>query len=95
MTPTLRPEDYVVVDSRAFEQRSPDAGEVALSLDPRATGRTLIKRVAHASKDGIDLRGDNARLSTDSREFGPVPRELLRGRVLIVYWPPHRIGRVR
>lgn len=95
MSPTLLPEDYVLVDRGAYVDRLPKPGEVVLAVDPRETVRTLLKRVAELSDDGIDLRGDNASFSTDSREFGPVPAELLRGRVVLVYWPPSRFGRVR
>lgn len=95
MTPALQPEDYVLVDRLAYRSLLPEPGAVVLSLDPRATGRTLIKRVLDASAGGVDLRGDNSELSTDSREFGFVAPELLRGRVLLVYWPPRRFGRVR
>jgi signal peptidase I len=34
------------------------------------------------------LEGDNARNSTDSRAYGPVPAALLRGRVVARVWPP-------
>ena len=32
--------------------------------------------------------GDNLDGSTDSRAFGPVPAEAVRGVVRAVYWPP-------
>jgi len=34
------------------------------------------------------LQGDNARNSTDSRAYGPVPLALVRGRVFARVWPP-------
>lgn len=95
MTPALYPEDYVLVDRAAYASRLPGRGEVVLALDPRETSRTLLKRVAEVSDGGIELFGDNAALSTDSRDFGPVSPELLRGRVTFIYWPPSRVGRVR
>ena len=33
------------------------------------------------------LQGDNERNSTDSRDYGPVPMEMLRGRVFAKVWP--------
>ena len=39
--------------------------------------------------------GDNREHSADSREFGQVPRKLLRGRVDLRVWPPERAGAVR
>ncbi len=38
--------------------------------------------------------GDNRLHSSDSREFGQVPEELLRGKVDLRLWPPARIGRL-
>ena len=39
--------------------------------------------------------GDNRGHSADSREFGQVPRRLLRGRVDVRVWPLERAGAVR
>ncbi|MCR4398387.1 MAG: signal peptidase I [Firmicutes bacterium] len=39
--------------------------------------------------------GDNRPNSHDSRAFGPVPINLIRGRAFVVYWPPGRIRLVR
>ena len=33
--------------------------------------------------------GDNRGNSIDSRSFGPVPRNTIKGRVPLRYWPPH------
>ena len=87
--------DLVVGQTLGDAQRGMNDVLREMDVDPRATGRTLIKRVLDASAGGVDLRGDNSELSTDSREFGFVAPELLRGRVLLVYWPPRRFGRVR
>lgn len=38
------------------------------------------------------LLGDNRARSCDSRRWGPVPRSNLIGPILLVYWPPDRIG---
>lgn len=40
----------------------------------------------------IWLEGDNARNSTDSRYYGPVPQALLCGRVFWKIWPPREFG---
>ncbi|CAM0947465.1 unnamed protein product [Alopecurus aequalis] len=40
------------------------------------------------------VEGDNASVSWDSRNYGPVPLGLVQGRVTHVVWPPHKIGRV-
>ena len=40
------------------------------------------------------VMGDNRRRSSDSREFGQVPFEYLRGKVRLRLWPPGRFGGV-
>ena len=36
--------------------------------------------------------GDNRSFSQDSRAFGPVPRDAIFGRAVLIYWPLGRIG---
>lgn len=38
------------------------------------------------------MLGDNRNNSSDSREWGFVPRELIVGKEIFIYWPPSRIG---
>ena len=38
------------------------------------------------------MMGDNRLQSCDSREWGPVARENIIGKVFSVYWPPNRVG---
>ncbi len=41
------------------------------------------------------VEGDREDASTDSRHFGPVRREQLKARVILVYWPKDRRRRIR
>ena len=41
------------------------------------------------------VMGDHRAISSDSRDFGPVPRELIYGRAAFVYWPVDQAGVVR
>lgn len=66
-------------------------GDVVLVRDPREPSRTLLKRIFEVTPDGLDVRGDNREESTDSRHFGPVRPDAVRGRVRFQYWPPRRI----
>jgi signal peptidase I len=38
------------------------------------------------------MMGDNRQMSCDSRDWGPVPRANLIGKVFAIYWPPNRIS---
>lgn len=89
MTPVLVPGD------RVLAVRTPllRPGDIVAALDPRRPSRLLVKRIAAVLPgDYVELLGDHRRASTDSRVFGPVPRELVAGRVVWRYWPPHRRG---
>lgn len=41
------------------------------------------------------VMGDHRSISSDSREFGPVERELIYGKAAFVYWPVDQAGVVR
>jgi nickel-type superoxide dismutase maturation protease len=91
MEPTLAPGDRLLV-LRATKVR---AGDVVAVRDPADHRRLLVKRVSAVIADGIVVRGDNPRASTDSRMFGPVPRHAVVGRVVRRYAPEWRAGPVR
>jgi len=104
MRPALEPGDRVLV----FRGTRPRRGHVVALEDPRRPERTMVKRVAagpgetvtltggleiHADRRYI-LLGDNTSATTDSRHFGPVDRDRIRGTVLYRYFPPERRGAV-
>ncbi len=39
----------------------------------------------------IFLRGDNESVSYDSRNFGPVPVDRVKGRAIFIFWPPNHM----
>ena len=41
------------------------------------------------------VMGDHRSISSDSREFGPVDRNLIYGKAAFVYWPVDQVGVVR
>jgi len=41
------------------------------------------------------VMGDHRSISSDSRDFGPVDRELIYGKAAFVYWPMEQVGVVR
>jgi signal peptidase I len=45
--------------------------------------------------DSYFMMGDHRSISSDSREFGPVERDLIYGKAVFVYWPAKDLGTVR
>jgi signal peptidase I len=45
--------------------------------------------------DTYFMMGDHRSISSDSREFGPVERDLIYGKAVFVYWPARDAGVVR
>lgn len=41
------------------------------------------------------VMGDHRSISSDSRDFGPVPRNLIYGKAAFVYWPADNVGVVK
>jgi signal peptidase I len=46
MLPTLAPGDRLLVDLGAYGDRPPEVGDIVVLVDPQATDRWLVKRVA-------------------------------------------------
>ena len=46
-------------------------------------------------KGSFWVMGDHRLVSMDSRDFGPVPKDLIYGRAAFVYWPMEQAGVVR
>lgn len=92
MLPALEPGDRLLL----VPCRRPRPGDVVVVGDPRSPSRTIVKRVIAVRPDGrVDVGGDNADASTDSRHFGPVARQSIRGRAVYRYHPAERAGRLR
>ena len=99
MSPTLVPGDCLYIDPGEYRERPPTRGDIIVTCDPTLPSRHLVKRVAfvagevvppHGAKlspGTVYLLGDALEESRDSREFGPVPVELLVGRAYQCYRP--------
>jgi nickel-type superoxide dismutase maturation protease len=95
MEPALEPGDWLLVDPDAYRDRAPRTGDLVLAPDPREPERLLIKRVASVDDDGdLELSGDAAEASTDSRTFGAIDAATVLGRPWFRYWPSSRFGRI-
>lgn len=69
MSPTYLPGERLTAARRWRRVR---LGDVVVVRDPRNPSRWLLKRCVARVGTRIDLRGDNAAASTDSRDFGLV-----------------------
>ena len=84
MRPALEHGDHALVDPRAYEGRAPAVGDIVWARHPIQSDITIVKRVASVAEDGrIELRSDNRdpAFATDSRTFGRIRPEHLKGRV--------------
>ena len=57
--------------------------------DTRSYASTIIP------DDSYFVMGDHRSISSDSREFGVVDRDLIYGKAVFVYWPAKDVGEVR
>lgn len=83
------PGDEVEVDHRGVFVNGERLAEPYVDeQDPLSRVRTIVKP-AH-----FFVLGDNRPRSCDSREFGLVPQDYIRGKVEVRIWPPERIGAI-
>lgn len=101
MRPALEHGDWAL----ALAARSLRRGDVVVVAHPQRPGLEIVKRVVatggERAPDGRELgpreiwvEGDAPTASTDSRRFGPLEASSVVGRVVVVWWPPHRWGRI-
>jgi signal peptidase I len=65
--------------------------------DPNTWGalRHMPTRTMYIQPEHYLCMGDNSPESSDGRTWGAVPKRLLLGKALAVYWPADRFGRIR
>jgi nickel-type superoxide dismutase maturation protease len=79
MLPALVPGKLVVFLSRSHRRLV--ANDIVLI---RHRGLEIVKRVESISPSGVFVVGDNEKHSTDSREYGNLPLDSIRGTLI---WP--------
>jgi nickel-type superoxide dismutase maturation protease len=87
MEPALWPGDRLLTLPAWLVRVRP--GAVVVVRDPADHTHPVIKRVHALVDERVDVRGDAAARSTDSRQWGPLPRRSVR-RVAIARWPDLR-----
>ncbi|XP_044953657.1 mitochondrial inner membrane protease subunit 1 isoform X2 [Hordeum vulgare subsp. vulgare] len=61
---------------------------------PVDAGNTDASKTVVVPQGHIWVQGDNIYASKDSRQFGPVPYGLVKGKMSYRIWPPTRIGSI-
>ena len=102
MEPTLNANsDLVLLDRVSPRLGRIATGDIVVADSPTRPGETVCKRVSAVAGERIPgsffadvvppgcvwLLGDNRRNSTDSRIYGPVPTDIVKGRVVLRVWP--------
>ena len=54
--------------------------------------KSLIISFVDSVSGHVWLEGDNKEMSLDSRDYGPVPKGLITGKVFFTFWPLSRTG---
>jgi nickel-type superoxide dismutase maturation protease len=101
MVPTLMPGDWAL----AVARRRYRPGDVAVIEHPGRPGFEIVKRIIGGpgehvgervlGEDEFWVEGDREDASSDSRHFGPVRRDQVAAKVVLVYWPKERRHRIR
>lgn len=79
MNPTLRDGEVVLVDRQA----AIEVGDIVVAKHPIEQTSEIVKRIERINEHGhYFLVGDNPDDSNDSRHFGAVTREYIKGKVV-------------
>ncbi|XP_046665233.1 mitochondrial inner membrane protease subunit 1 [Homalodisca vitripennis] len=102
MEPTLFTNDTILTEHVSPKLNNIKKGDIVVARSPTNPKQFICKRVTGVEGDKmcpgfisqvvvprghVWLEGDNRNNSSDSRNYGPVPVGLLRGRVLCIIWP--------
>lgn len=79
MRPELEDDDILLVQ----RAHNISVGDVVIAAHPFKNSVTILKRVtAIDDAGGVELLGDDPNESSDSRSFGAVPRDHIRGKAV-------------
>ena len=75
----------VFIDGAALSE--PWLDEISPDLSPSENCGTANLEPVAVGESQVFLIGDNRAMSFDSRMFGPIDRDLIRGKAMVVIWP--------
>jgi nickel-type superoxide dismutase maturation protease len=79
MRPELEHDDILLVQRPSKLA----VGDVVIAAHPFKESITVLKRIVGIEEDGrVELRGDDPDESSDSRSFGIIPRDHIRGKAV-------------
>ena len=76
-----------LITYKKINQKNPDigVGDIVVASHPKIKSKLIIKRIYQIHQNKFDLRGDNSKSSTDSRDWGLVEFDLIVGKVDNIY----------
>ena len=83
MQPFLQPHQDVLLKP-VQELSHIEVGDIIVAHDPRDHTRLLIKQVSRVTDTGVEILGTNPDHSTDSRQFGLIPLDMIKGKVTVI-----------
>ncbi len=86
----LEPESLDKQGSGVYREKNVKAGYLVSIAPYMKSGGTIAKTLV--PEGHYYVLGDNRSFSADSRFYGPIPRESIRGRLDYIYWPADRFG---
>ena len=82
MQPLLEPGEEILINPNAYLQSLPQVNDIVVVAHPHKPNLKVVKRIVEIRKNNTYfIQGDNLRQSTDSRSFGTVTFNLIRGKV--------------
>ncbi|ODM97312.1 Mitochondrial inner membrane protease subunit 1 [Orchesella cincta] len=102
MEPNIRSHDILFTEHISPRTGNLSRGDIIVARSPTNPSTFICKRIValpedhllqadgtlqHVPKGHIWIEGDNVDNSTDSRNYGPIPMGLVRGRAVVRVWP--------
>lgn len=97
MEPTLADNSTIIVDRLHYKFRGLKKGDIIIAQSPLNTSIDICKRILYFEQEIVNgvkipknhvwVEGDNKENSFDSRNHGPIPLCLIKGRVLFSLYP--------